>query len=276
MRNETNSQEQVEDILELLDIVDSPTNALEAENTATESPVDKEGKAKDSKFIPQGHSCSENKSVVSTVPLEGQESIKEPETEKIFETMSTDAEESALHQEEKVEFPSSHEVEIDLVAESLSPLEQPASDVVDTPNAPSGDSLSDHGKEPCPTEQIEEALKAPFKRKIQELEERLLATEKARDALAAKIEDLQQQMVDTGTLFFEDARVRLHLEELISRMLDVREGEVAPVVHRLDSLENRIKSWEEQIDRKMMEAAARVIREEIATMRAEGKNFGRG
>ena len=133
--------------------------------------------------------------------------------------------------------------------------------------------LSTGASESAQDEEDFEAFRNRCTRMLHEMEERLLAAEKARDELSARVEDLQQQLVDAGAMLLEDSGVRLQLEELVSRMLDVRgsqpDVENSSLLERMDALEKRISGWEERADQKMMSAAARVIREEIAAMRAD-------
>ena len=128
------------------------------------------------------------------------------------------------------------------------------------------------------TEEDFEAFRIRCGRMLHDMEERLSEAEKARNELSARVEDLQQQLVDAGSMLLEDSGVRLQLEELVSRMLDVRstqpDGENSSFLERLESLEKRVSLWEEQADQKMMSAAARVIREEVAAMRAESGSSG--
>jgi len=58
--------------------------------------------------------------------------------------------------------------------------------------------------------------------KVQALEERLAASEEARTVLAARVEELEQQLVKCSSLFLEDPTLRLALEEMVSRMLEAR------------------------------------------------------
>ncbi len=111
---------------------------------------------------------------------------------------------------------------------------------------------------------------------LHELQAKILAAEHARNELAVQLENLQQQFVDAGVLFVENSGVRLRLEEMITQMLDARllpsqEGE-ASHGSRLDDLEQRIRAWEAEMDRHMMQAAARVIREEISAMRTQAES----
>lgn len=123
------------------------------------------------------------------------------------------------------------------------------------------------------------ALKKEHESEVRALEERIAALEKANAELAENVESLSQQIAQVGTMFLEDASVRLNMEEMVSRMLDARlpstedqeEGNSGEedLAARMTALEKRMQEWEQQSEQKAASAAARVIREEIAAMRAE-------
>lgn len=109
-----------------------------------------------------------------------------------------------------------------------------------------------------------------------------------------------QQTLQTGaqpTAFLEDASLRLALEELVCRMMDARfetfaqEQSVAQAERqaveaavmqaatvsseRLSAVEQRMTDWEAQSGQMAAAAAARVIRDEIAAMKAEASRSRR-
>ncbi len=114
---------------------------------------------------------------------------------------------------------------------------------------------------------------------IEELEARIAALEKANRDLAENVESLSQQLAQVGTMFLEDASVRLWMEEMVSRMLDARlpsssepdmaaehEGDLAC---RVEAIERRLREDQAGSEQMAAAVAARVIREEIAAMKAE-------
>ena len=129
------------------------------------------------------------------------------------------------------------------------------------------------------------AAEEDHRAEIQRLEERVAALEKANAELGENLESLSQQIAHVGSMFLEDASVRLNMEEMVSRMLDARlpsqaeqeEGgaEESGVEARLEALEKRVQDWEAQSEHQAAVAAARVIREEIAAMRAESSGSAR-
>ena len=129
------------------------------------------------------------------------------------------------------------------------------------------------------------AAEEDHRAEIQRLEERVAALEKANAELGENLESLSQQIAHVGSMFLEDASVRLNMEEMVSRMLDARlpsqaeqeEGgaEESGVEARLEALEKRVQDWEAQSEHQAAVAAARVIREEIAAMRAESSGSPR-
>lgn len=129
------------------------------------------------------------------------------------------------------------------------------------------------------------AAEEDYRAEIQRLEERIAALEKANAELGENLESLSQQIAHVGSMFLEDASVRLNMEEMVSRMLDARlpsqpeqeEGgaEESGVEARLEALEKRVQDWEAQSEHQAAVAAARVIREEIAAMRAESSGSAR-
>ena len=113
---------------------------------------------------------------------------------------------------------------------------------------------------------------------LRSLEERLAAAEKVCAELAESVESLSQQLAQAGAMFMEDASVRLNMEEMVSRMLDARlpsaeeqegssgEGDLAV---RLEELERRMEEGQARSEQLAALAAAKVIREEIAAIKAE-------
>lgn len=134
---------------------------------------------------------------------------------------------------------------------------------------------------PAPENGADHPSEASCREDIRVLEERVAALEKANRELAENVESLSQQLAQVGTMFLEDASVRLHMEELVSRMLDARlpvpsEQEEADasdagssLKDRVDALERRMDDEEARSEQRAAAAAARVIRDEIAAMKAE-------
>ncbi len=121
------------------------------------------------------------------------------------------------------------------------------------------------------------ALRESLENKVKTLEQRVALLESTCRELAESVESLSQQIAQAGTMFLEDASVRLNMEELVSRMLDARlpsspeqneNGEGDPEA-RMEALEKRVQEWEEKSEQMAASAAARVIRDEIAAMKAE-------
>ena len=129
----------------------------------------------------------------------------------------------------------------------------------------------------CTAEGVQElVLRESLEKEVKTLEQRVEQLEKTCRELAESVESLSQQIAQAGTMFLEDASVRLNMEELVSRMLDARlpsssdqdeNGESDPEA-RLEALEKRVGEWEEKSEQMAASAAARVIRDEIAAMRA--------
>ena len=111
---------------------------------------------------------------------------------------------------------------------------------------------------------------------VRDLEARLAALERANRELMENVESLSQQLAHVGTMFLEDASVRLGMEEMVSRMLDARlpsasdsEDPESSLAAKVDALERRLKDEETGREQMAAAVAARVIRDEIAAMRAE-------
>ena len=122
------------------------------------------------------------------------------------------------------------------------------------------------------------SLEERHRAEVRALEERLAAAEKVCAELAESVESLSQQLAQAGAMFMEDASVRLNMEEMVSRMLDDRlpsaeeqegssgEGDLAV---RLEELERRMEEGQARSEQLAALAAAKVIREEIAAIKAE-------
>lgn len=114
---------------------------------------------------------------------------------------------------------------------------------------------------------------------IEELEARIAALEEANRELAENVESLSQQLAQVGTMFLEDASVRLWMEEMVSRMLDARlpsssDSDMAAenksdLACRVEAIERRLKEDQAGSEQMAAAVAARVIRDEIAAMKAE-------
>lgn len=114
---------------------------------------------------------------------------------------------------------------------------------------------------------------------VLELEARLAAAEKACAELAENVESLSQQLAQAGAMFLEDASVRLNMEEMVSHMLDARlpalpeqeeesSSREEALAARVDELERRMDEGQARSEQMAALAAAKVIREEIAAMKA--------
>ncbi len=117
------------------------------------------------------------------------------------------------------------------------------------------------------------------------LEARLAAAEKTCAELAENVESLSQQLAQAGAMFLEDASVRLNMEEMVSHMLDARlpalpeqeeenSSREEALAARVDELERRMDEGQARSDQMAALAAAKVIREEIAAMKAAGVPSG--
>ena len=128
----------------------------------------------------------------------------------------------------------------------------------------------------CTEDEASECLEQEVPDGMQSLKDRVAALEKANRALAEEVESLSQQLAQVGTMFLDDASVRLAMEEMVSRMLDVRlpvpaeqESDSTSLDSRVSALEQRMQNWDSQSEQAAAAAAARVIRQEIAAMKAE-------
>ena len=139
-------------------------------------------------------------------------------------------------------------------------------------------------------------LRAAFEERLRTLEEnhrsavlaleaRLAAAEKTCAELAENVESLSQQLAQAGAMFLEDASVRLNMEEMVSHMLDARlpalpeqeeenSSREEALAARVDELERRMDEGQARSDQMAALAAAKVIREEIAAMKAAGVPSG--
>lgn len=122
------------------------------------------------------------------------------------------------------------------------------------------------------------------------LEERLDAVSAEIRGLSRRVDEmdrqLAQQIADAGAMFLNDVSVRLGIEEMVSRMLDVRlpEGEPAGAASspeassdtglsalrdEIAAIKGRLDMLSADIEQSAAGAAARVIREEISALRLE-------
>ena len=151
---------------------------------------------------------------------------------------------------------------------------------------PEADSSEEAGPsvpmESAEVEALEARLRALEERQklvVRTLEERLAVMEKTCAELSENVENLSQQIAQAGAMFLEDASVRLNMEEMVSRMLDARlpsgteleedERQEQGLAERMDALERRMAEEEARGEQMAAAAAVRVIRDEIAAMRAE-------
>lgn len=248
MEEQKFSSEQPEEVIELLDIVGDSV----AEDDVTQVGQGVSGAG-------DGASASDDE----TVPEEAasDEVVLLQENAVVSESDAAAAEESR---------PSEEEVD------AVRPVE-----MTETASSEVAEKTEDAGLEP------DERLTEPEKKheaEVAALEARIAALEKANAELAENVESLSQQIAQAGTMFMEDASVRLNMEEMVSRMLDARlpateEQEESSgendMASRVAALEARMREWEEQSEHRAALAAARVIREEIAAMRAEATGNAR-
>lgn len=283
MNDDAHPSEQTEDIIELLDIVapqETDPEGQSADKPAAEVEAPGE-KASCVDVSDEKTSCTEASAEPSA--SDGDDAAAAAMTDSaVTESAEKEAaEEAPCHdgdnlpeQSAQGETPPCAADSESAPSDNVEAEEEPEELSAEKGNAPSEETVSAETEalqaegECCTAEADVEPVPGPYDTKLRELEERLAAAEQARDALAARLEELEQQLADAGTMLLEDAGVRLRLEELVSHMLDAREPE-SPLTERLDALEGRLRDWEEQSDRRMMQAAARVIREEIAAMKAD-------
>jgi len=130
------------------------------------------------------------------------------------------------------------------------------------------------------------ALEEKHTAEVQALEARLAAAEERASALAAEADGLRQALNDIPSHFFDDSLCRQALEEQFAPVIEGRlaqfaeersakeEGRAALLASSeetallLKKLEARVDDWESRCEQEASLAAARVIREEIAAMRA--------
>ena len=130
------------------------------------------------------------------------------------------------------------------------------------------------------------ALEEKHTAEVQALEARLAAAEERASVLAAEAEGLRQALNDMPSHFFDDSLCRQALEEQFAPVIEGRlaqfaeehpaeeEGRAALLASSeetavlLKKLEARVDDWESRCEQEASLAAARVIREEIAAMRA--------
>ncbi len=133
---------------------------------------------------------------------------------------------------------------------------------------------------------------------VQALEARLVSAEEKLEALEGRAEAMRQELAEHLSHFFEDPSARLALEEMVSRMVEARLPSVSEtenaveasreeesrraVIETVDELtlhvgelEKRVAEWEERCEQESALAAARVIREEIAAMKAGAARMAR-
>ena len=246
MEEKTFSPEQSEEVIELLDIVDS--------SVSEESAVRAE-------------------EVV--VPAEA-ESEEAPSDENLIEVTS-EAKEGV------VEMPEPEAVPQDGAQEERGADEDAESGPESVPAEEDGSGAVQEAQSASFEERLRE-LEARQERVVQALEERLASMEKAYAELSENVESLSQQIAQAGAMFLEDASVRLNMEEMVSRMLDARlpagaeqeEGESEQsLTERMNALERRMADAETRGEQTAAAAAARVIRDEIAAMKAEAAGAAR-
>lgn len=130
------------------------------------------------------------------------------------------------------------------------------------------------------------------------LEERAASAEEALAVLRAENESLRQELAKAPRAVFEDISAKQALEEMVAPMIEARLPDVSEadqsaqasadeearraVIETVDELslhvselEKRVADWEDRCEQESALAAARVIREEIAAMRAGAARMSR-
>ena len=244
MEEQKLSPEQPEEVIELLDIVGdsgSENNEKQAEEIVSGA----------------GNGVSEAEADADTASEEADEVVLLQEDAVVPEAGTASTDEDGPDAEK-------------MQGHDVLPLEEP-----ERASAASEETLEDSGTEP--DERLLEMEKR-HEAEVEALQARIAALEKANAELMENVESLSQQIAQAGTMFMEDASVRLNMEEMVSRMLDARLPATAEqeenagendIAVRVTALEKRMQEWEQQSEHKAASAAARVIREEIAAMRAE-------
>lgn len=246
MEEKTFSSEQSEEVIELLDIVDSSVEdetAVQAEEVELPAEAERE----------EGRSAEVRPGAAPEDREEG-EMLSEQEPDADGESGMEDAAEKVLSDE-------------------AFETEEAAEDVGSVPSA-----------EAALLEERLRELEQSHQLVVRALEERLAAAEKACAELSESVESLSQQIAQAGAMFLEDASVRLNMEEMVSRMLDARlpagaeqeeNGPEQALTERLDALERRMADADARGEQMAAAAAARVIRDEIAAMKAEAAGIVR-
>ena len=238
------SPEQPDEVIELFDIVEPII--------PDESPVQAEQEEASADGMEESLNAPEEESLL----LEPGEEVSSPEEGSAVSADAADSEELSAAE---APMPSASEDE----GAQEQGLSEEGGSVED--GLPAVDA---EGAEACPEAERPENLKA-----------RIAALEKANRELAENVESLSQQLAQVGTMFLEDASVRLWMEEMVSRMLDARlpsssepemsSEEASGLVSRVEDMERRLKDMQAGSEQMAAAAAARVIREEIAAMKAE-------
>lgn len=250
MEEKAFSSEQSEDVIELLDIVESAGEESSAES------------GEDSPAI---------------LPMEAEKASAEPL--KNIAPGQEEGEKSPCHGEEFPPENGGDTAEHGLFSEQEAPQQK------QSVSAGASSCTCEECDTPAAFEERLCALEERSRTAILALEERIVALEKTCAVLAENVETLSQQLAHAGSMFMGDASVRLDMEEMVSHMLDVRlpqpseqkednsSGQEALAL-RVEDLERRIDEWHTHSEQMAALAAAKVIREEIAAMKAEGVPLG--
>lgn len=240
MEKKAFSSEQPEDVIELLDIVGQPEGEEPSAVSGEYSPA----------IQPMGAETASAEPLKDSAPSQEESGESPLQGEKLPPENSADTTDRGLPPER--ELPHQDEQPVPAIASSCTEEEK------------------------CNTP-------AAFEERLCALEERILALEKTCADLAESVETLSQQLAHAGSMFMGDASVRLDMEEMVSHMLDVRlppeqKEETSPMQDalalRVEALERRIDEWHTHSEQMAALAAAKVIREEIAAMKAEGIPLG--
>ena len=150
----------------------------------------------------------------------------------------------------------------------------------------------DFGQRLLAVEERIAALGESHESEVQALHAGLALAEERLAALAEENAELRKGLADAPTAFLSDSSLRLALEEMVDRMIEARMSELSTaqekeagssaeeeaakaVAESVEVLEGQVKGlhermdkWEEHYEQEAALAAARIIREEIAAMRA--------
>ena len=159
-------------------------------------------------------------------------------------------------------------------------------------SAHEADEADDIGQRLLVVEERIAALGESHEAEVQAFHASLASAEERLAALAEENAELRKSIADAPVAFLSDSSLRLALEEMVDRMIEARLSELSSpqeqeggasaeeeaakaVAESVEVLEGQVKglqermdTWEEHYEQEAALAAARIIREEIAAMRA--------